>query len=173
MFTLGEQIKVWSSNSYRGCLIWVRQNVPNETDMSETRGLLLKLIWVRRLKQSCKTHRWHWYDWDTSTQTCTDILRPPKKSSLFFILTQSQVCKIKCKNKIFSGVSVISVQVWVEVSQSYRSQLCFKRLTHIRFSRKPLVSLITVSFGSFCRTHIRHPPIYECNYNINNFILTI
>ena len=113
----------------------MRQNVPNETDMSETRGLLLKLIWVRRLKQSCKTHRWHWYDWDTSTQTCTDILRPPKKSSLFFILTQSQVCKIKMQEQNFfgrlshicassgRGVSVISVSTVGFASQSYRSQL--------------------------------------------------
>lgn len=36
---------------YRRCQIWLRQNNPIKTGMSETRGLLLRLIWLRRFKQ--------------------------------------------------------------------------------------------------------------------------
>ena len=75
--------------------------------------------------------------------------------------TQSQVCKIKMQEQIFLGVSVISVQVRAEVSQSYQGQRWSSCLTHISFSSKPRVSLISVSFGprfgSFCRSHIWHP----------------
>ena len=137
------------------CLIWVRQNDQNETDMSETRGLLLKLMWVRHLDPNL-----HRYDWDAQKNF----------SSLFLILTQSQVCKIKMQEQNFfgrlshicaslgRGVAVISVSTLSFASQSYRSKLCLKRLTHISFSSKPQVSLISVPFGSFCRTHIRHHP---------------
>ena len=53
--------------------------------MSETQGLLLKLICVRRLKQSLDRYEWDAKptvdidDWDTSTQTCTDMTETPKK----------------------------------------------------------------------------------------------
>ena len=63
-------------------IIWLRQNDPIETDLSETRNPPLTLIWLRH---------------------------PNKFSSLIFILTQSQVSNLKMQGHIFSGVSVISV----------------------------------------------------------------
>ena len=55
-----------------GCLIWLRQNDPKETDMSETRGLLLRLIWLRRLNQSLQ-----WYDWDAKLTVHTNMTETP------------------------------------------------------------------------------------------------
>ena len=134
--------------------------------MSKTRGLLMKLIWVRR-----KTHRWHWYDWDTSFPTCTDRTETPKKiCSCLLILHTLDCVRIKNNNESFFGrlshmcassgrsVSVISVSTVSFASHSYRSKFWFKRLTHISFSSNHRVSLISVSFGSFCRSPIRHPP---------------
>ena len=39
-----------------------------ENDLSETRGLLLKLIWVRHLNQSLQ-----WYDWDAKLTVDTNM----------------------------------------------------------------------------------------------------
>jgi len=162
-----------------GCLIWLRQTDPIETDMSETRGLVLILIWLRHLNQSLDR-----YDWDTKFTVDTDMTETPQPKlaqiwlrrpkifkSLFLNVSQSQVCRIKKrKQKFFGrlshicaslgwGVSVISVSTVNFVSQSYRSKLWFKCLNHISINTKPRVSLIPISFGSFCRSHIRHPPI--------------
>ena len=57
------------------------------------------------------------------------------------------------------GASVILVSTVSLASQSYHCKLWFKRLNHISLSSKPRVSLISVSFGSFWRSNIRHPPI--------------
>ena len=78
---------------YRGCLMWLRQTNPIETDMSETRSLLLietlepefGMIWVRH-----EAYGWHWYDWDTLTQTCTDMTETPKKI-LFSLFDSTQL----------------------------------------------------------------------------------
>ena len=66
------------------------------------------------------------------------------------------------------GVAVISVSMVTLTSQSYRYKLFFKRLSHISIISTPRVSLISVSFGSFCRTHIRHPPIVPWLSNRND-----
>ena len=165
------------------CLIRVRPNDQNETDTSETRGFPVILIWVRHLKQSLDR-----YEWEAKPNVDTDMTETPRPKlaqisfeiwlrrpkhflSLFLILTQSQVCKIKMQEQNFlgrlshicaslsRGVEVISVSTLSFASQSYRSKLCFKLLTHISFSSKPQFLLISVPFGSFCRTHIRHHPI--------------
>ena len=68
----------------------------------------MRPIWVR-LEVYC----WDWYDWDALTRVWDTSAR--KKS--------------KCKNKLFRGVSVISVQVRAEVSQSYQCQ----RWVHIQY----------------------------------------
>ena len=60
------------THSYRGCLIWLRQINPIETDMSETRGPLLRLIWLRRLNQSME-----WYEWDTLVTVDIDMTETP------------------------------------------------------------------------------------------------
>ena len=94
---------------------WQRQTDPIETD-------IISAIWVRRevygRPSTVGTVMGHnlWlrsigpnlqrYDWGA-----------PIFSALFFILSQSQVCKIK-KQEHFLSVSVISVQDWAKVSQS-------------------------------------------------------
>ena len=124
-----------------------------------------------------KWPKWDLYDWDVKPSVDTDMtetprpeleqiwLRRPKKfSSLFFILTQSQLetlkcVKSKCKNKFFferlshicansvRGVSVISVSTLGFASQSYRSHLGH------------FVALILLM-----KYDIRHPPI-KCNFS--------
>ena len=164
-----------------GCLIWLRQNDLNETDMSETRGVLLRLIWVRRLNQISQ-----WYDWDAKLTVDTDMtetpwpklaqiwLRRPKIFlSLFLSVSQSQVCKIEKREQNFfgclshicarlgQGVSVILVSTVSLASQSYHCKIWFKRLIHISLSSTPRVSLISVSFGSFWRSVLGTPYICE------------
>ena len=149
-----------------------------ETYMSETRGLLLRLIWVRRLNQILQ-----WYDWDAKLTVDTNMtetpwpnlaqiwLRRPKIFwSLFLSVSQSQVCRIEKREQNFfgrlshicatlgQGVSIILLSTVILAYQSYHCKLWFKRLNHISLSSKPRVSLISVSFGSFWRSHIRHPP---------------
>ena len=121
--------------------------------MSETWRLLLKLIWVRRLKQSLDR-----YDWDAKPTIDTDMtetprpelaqiwLRRPKNfCSCILILHTWDCVRIKNDDEIFfgrlshicassgRGVSVKSVSTVGFASQSYRSKLYFKRLTHIGF----------------------------------------
>ena len=147
--------------------------------MSETRGLVLILIWLRHLNQSLDR-----YDWDTKFTVDTDMtetpqpklahiwLRRPKNFCFRFLILHTWDCDTFKNNdlKIFGrlshicaslgrGVSVISVSTVNFVSQSYRFKLWFKCLNHISINTKPRVSLIPISFGSFCRSHIRHPPI--------------
>ena len=173
-----------------GCLIWLRQTNSIETDMNETRGLLLRLIWLRRLNQSLE-----WYEWDTKLTVDTDMTETPWPklaqiwlrrlkflSSLFLSVSQSQMCRIeKQAKKIFGrlshicaslgqGVSVISVSNVSLVSHSYHSKLWFKRLNHISLESRLHVSLISVSIGFVWRTHIRHPPISP-NYGRPSIIL--
>ena len=134
-----------------GCLIWLRQTNPIETDMSETRGVLLRLTWVRRLNQILQ-----WYDWDAKLTVDTNMtetpwpnlaqiwLRRPKIFwSLFLSVSQSQVCRIEKRDqnlfgrlshicaRLDQGVSVKSLQTLVQASQSYQSQQYISRLTHI------------------------------------------
>ena len=131
-----------------GCLIWLRQTDPIETDMSETRGLVLILIWLRHLNQSLDR-----YDWDTKFTVDTDMTETPRPKlaqiwlrrpkifkSLFLNVSQSQVCRIKKrKQKIF----------WV--SQSYLCKFGSRRLDYISLSGTFRVSHISVSFGLFWR----------------------
>ena len=66
----------WSSTSSRLAnrkligeyLIWLQENDPNETDMSETRSVSPGLIWLRRWNQILQ-----WYDWDVKLTIDTDI----------------------------------------------------------------------------------------------------
>ena len=124
-----------------GCLIWLRQTDPIETDMSETRVLVLILIWLRHLNQSLDR-----YDWDTKFTVDTDMTETPRPKlaqiwlrrpkifkSLFLNVSQSQVCRIKKrKQKIF----------WV--SQSYLCKFGSRRLSHISVNCKLRVSVISV-----------------------------
>ena len=129
----------------------MRQNNPNETDMSETRGVLLRLIWVRRLNQSLQ-----WYDWDAKLTVDTNMtetpwpelahiwLRRPKKFCFRFSILHTWDCDTHKNNdqKILGrlshicassgqGVSVILVSTVSLASQSYHCKIWFKRLTHI------------------------------------------
>ena len=67
----------WSENieyeNIGGCLIWLRQTDPFETDMSETRALPFGLLWVRRLN-----HSLNWYDWDAKLTVDTNITETPR-----------------------------------------------------------------------------------------------
>ena len=111
---------------------WPKSFGPNETDISETRGLVLKLIWVSRLKHSLDR-----YVWDA---------KPTENFHRNFWSWRSLKCvKSKFKNKILNGVSVISVQVRAEVSQSYQCQRWVSRLSHIGPNSDSSVSLISVS----------------------------
>ena len=56
-----------------GCLIWVRQNDPIETDMSETEAPPLVLIWLRHLNHSLQR-----YDWDAKLSVDTNITETPR-----------------------------------------------------------------------------------------------
>ena len=145
--------------------------------MSVTRGLLLRLIWLRRLNQSL-----HRYDWDTKLTIDTDMtetpwpklaqiwLRRPKKFCFRFSILDTWDCDTRKNNdqknlgrlshicaSLGQGVSVILVSTIILASGSYHCKLWFKRLNHISLSGTPRVSLISVSFGSFWRSHIRHP----------------
>ena len=99
--------------------------------MNETLETEFVPIWVRR-----ETHRWHWYDWDTSARTCTDMTETPKKfCSCILILHTWDCVRIKNNDENFfrrlshiyaslcRGVSVISVSTVGFASQSYRSHL--------------------------------------------------
>ena len=122
------------------------------SDMTETPNLPLTLIWLRRLDPNL-----HTYDWDAQFFW-----------SLFLSVSQSQVCRIeKRKQKNFGcpshicaslgqGVSVILVSTVSLASQSYHCKLWFKRLNHISLDGRPLVSLISVSFGSFWRSNFQN-----------------
>ena len=125
------------------------------SDMTETPNLSLTLIWLRRLDPNL-----HTYDWD-APKNFVFALR-------FYTLETATHSKITIK-KILGrlshicarlGVSVILVSTVSLASQSYHCKIWFKRLTYISISSTPRVSLISVSFGSFWRSHIRHPPIY-------------
>ena len=128
-----------------------------ETDMSETLETEFRPIWLRR-----ETHRWHRYDWDARKKFVFAFW--------FYTLETASGSKITMKNffgrlsRICAssgrGVSVISMSTVGFPSQSYRSKLCFKRLTHISLNGEPRVSLISVSIESFWRTHIRQPSIF-------------
>ena len=147
--------------------------------MSETRGLLLRLVWLRRLNQSLE-----WYEWDTKLTVDTDMtetpwpklaqiwLRRPKKFCSRFSILHSYDCDTLQNNdqkflgrlshicaSLGQGVSVISVSTVSFVSHSYHSKLWFKRLNHISLKSRPRVSLISVSIELVWRSHIRHPPI--------------
>ena len=136
----------------------------------------MRPIWVRRLNQSLQ-----WYDRDAKLIIDTNMtetpwpklthlwLRRPKKivfAFRFYTLETATRLKITTKKigrlshkcaSLGQGVSVILVSMISLASQSYHCKLWFKRLNHISLSSKPRVSLISVSFGSFWRSHIRHP----------------
>ena len=145
--------------------------------MSETRGLLLRLIWLRHLNQSL-----HRYDWDTKLTIDTDMtetpwpklaqiwLRRPKKFCSRLSILHSYDCDTLQNNdqkilgrlshicaSLGQGVSVISVSTVSFVSHSYHSKLWFKRLNHISLKSRPRVSLISVSIELVWRSYIRHP----------------
>ena len=128
----------------------------------------MRLIRVRRLNQILQR-----YDWDAKLTVDTNMTETPQNFlSLFLSVSQSQVCRIEKREQNFfgclshicarlgQGVSVILVSTVSLASQSYHCKLWFKRLTHISLSSTHRVSLISVSFGSFWRSHIKHPPIY-------------
>ena len=111
-------------------LIWLHQNDPNETDMSETRGVPLRLIRLRHWNQSLL-----WYDRDvklTIDSHMTEIpwpklsriwLRRPKNFVLTFqFCTLETATRLKITMKKIWAIPVISVQVWLKVSQPYQSQ---------------------------------------------------
>ena len=76
--------------------------------------------------------------------------------------------EIGCRSHIGArsgrGVSVILVSTESLASQSYRCKMWFKCRNHISINGGASVALISVSIGSFCRTHIRHPPIILNDY---------
>ena len=80
--------------------------------------------------------------------------------------------EIGCRSHIGArsgrGVSVILVSTESLASQSYRCKMWFKCRNHISINGGASVALISVSIGSFCRTHIRHPPIFVCNIVLMN-----
>ena len=111
------------NESYRGCLLWLRQTYPIETDMSERRGFPLRLIWLRRLNQSLNR-----YDWGVKLTVDTNMtvtpgpklaqiwLRRPEKS-LFPSVSQSQVCRIEKRGQNILGC--LSHIIWVILYDSY------------------------------------------------------
>ena len=128
------------------------------SDMTETSSLPLTLIWLRRLDPN--VHR----------LSVTDMTETPHFfGSLFLSVPQSQMCKIEKRKQFFwvaqsylckigpRRLRVISVSTVSFVSQSYNCKLWFKRLNHISLSGTLRVSLISVSFRSFWRSHVRYP----------------
>ena len=57
-----------------------------ETDMIEMLEPEFGVIWVRH-----EAYGWHWYDWDTLTQTFTDMTETPQN---FFIVILKRVAII-------------------------------------------------------------------------------
>ena len=130
------------------------------SDMTETLNLSLTLIWLRRLDPNL-----HIYDWDApknfvfafrfyTLETATRLKITTKKIGA----SQSYLCKFGSRR--LSHISVNGKMA----SQSYHCKIWFKRLTYISISSTPRVSLISVSIGSFRRSHIRHPPIIFRTY---------
>ena len=99
----------------------------------------------------------HRYDWDVQknfwfpfsilhTWDCDTLKNNDKKMGRL-----SHICA-----SLGQGVSVILVSTVSLASQSYHCKLWFKRLNHISLDGRPLVSLISVSFGSFWRSNFQN-----------------
>ena len=106
------------------------------------------------------------YEWDVWFTVETDMIETlePEFGSIW-LRRESFAVKPTVGTDMerhFLGVSVLSVEVWVEMSYSYHSKSLFKvwtsnRSTHISLNGKPRVSLISVSIGSVLSSHIRDP----------------
>ena len=126
--------------------------------MSETRGVPLRLLWLRRLNQSL-----HRYDWDAQkicsrfsilhTWDCNTLKNNDQK----ILGRLSHICA-----SLGQGVSVILVSTVSLASQSYHCKLWFKRLTYISLSSTSRVSLIQV------RSHVNCRPSCVKNEQCNN-----
>ena len=88
-----------------------------------------------------EVYPWDWYDWDTLTQTCTDMTG----------MTHSHI-----RESLGQGISVLSVSMVSLTSQSYHCKLWFQRLNRFSLRGTPRVSLIWYeSYRSFWCSHIR------------------
>ena len=98
------------------------------------------VIWLRR-----QANRWHEYDWDTLTQSCTDMTETPKKiCSRFSIVHTWDIDRLKNNEGKIWGVSVIWYGSYMFKFGPYHYKLWFERLK-LRLS---IISVPTVDLGS-------------------------
>ena len=117
-------------------------------------------MWVRRL-----VYRWDWYEWDAWTRVWTDMTETgnPPLTLIWLRHLGPNLHRYDLDARIQMQEKTL---FWA--SQSYLCKLGPRCLSHISVNgnlnyislkSRPRASLISVSFGSFCRSHIRHPPI--------------
>ena len=85
-----------------------------------------------------KTHRWHWYESYHMTET------PRPELAQIWLRRPKKFCSC-----------ILILHTWDCVRIKNNDEI---------FWAMKFFSLISVSFGSFCRTHIRHPPIWSFYY---------
>ena len=123
--------------------------------MTETPWPKLAQIWLRRSKKFVLAFRFY------TLETATHLKITTKKWGVSHMC--ASLAQKNSKLLIFCKVTKLRVHLIIEM-KPLRA-----RSSYISLSNKPRVSLKSVSFGSFWRSHIRHPPIFYQNIKFQWF----